>query len=87
MWPNEGAASKPNEDHQAKKSHQGCKKKGAKILQKNFLNSLLTTAASDFKKNNKAVLGNHNKMKTFLFLLSFLKNPIVINKKTGEPGG
>ena len=42
---------------------------------------MLTTAASDFKKNNKEVLGNHNKMKTFSFLLSFLKNLIAIKKK------
>ena len=70
MWPNEGAASKPNEDPQAKKSHQGCKKKsGAETLKKNFLNSMLTTAASDFKKNNKEVVGDHNKMKSFFFLL------------------
>lgn len=81
MWPNEGAASKPNEDPQAKKSHQGCKKKsGAKTL-KNFWNSLLTTAASDFKKNNTEVIGNHNKIKSFFFLPSFLKNPLMINKK------
>ena len=42
---------------------------------------MLTTAASDFKKNNKEVVGDHNKMKSFFFLLSFLKNPLVINKK------
>ena len=70
MWPNEGAASKPNEDPQAKKSHQGCRKKiWCENIEKNFLNSLLTTAASDFKKNNKEVLGNHNMMKTFFLLL------------------
>ena len=57
------------------------KKSGAKTLKKNFLNSLLTTASSDFKKNNKDVLGNHNKMKTFFFLLSFLKKALMINKK------
>ena len=42
---------------------------------------MLTTAASDFKKNNKEVVGDHNKMKSFFFLLSFLKNPLMINKK------
>ena len=42
---------------------------------------MLTTAASDFKKNNKEVVGDHNKMKSFFFLLSFLKNPLLINKK------
>ena len=72
MWPNEGATSKPNDDSQARKSYQGCKentKNWCEQIAKNFLNSLLTTAASDFKKNNKGVLGNHNMMKTFFFLL------------------
>ena len=50
-------------------------------IEKNFLNSMLTTAASDFKKNNKQVLGDHNTMKSFFFLPSFLKNPLMINKK------
>ena len=67
MWPNEGAASKPNEDSQAEKSDQGCKEnkkdRVRKNCKKNFFNSLLTTAASDFKKNNNEVLGNHYKMK------------------------
>ena len=62
------------------------KKNGCEKMQKNFINSLLTTAASDFKKNNNEVIGNQNKIKSFFFLLSFLKNPIVINKK-GEPSG
>ena len=56
------------------------KKSGAKKLEKNFFDSLLTTAASDFKKINNEVLGNHNKMNTFLFLRRFFKNPIVITK-------
>ena len=88
MWPNEGAASKPNEDSQAEKSYQGCKenkKSGSEKTKKNFFNSLLTTAASDFKKINNEVLGNHNKMNMFFFLRRFLKNPIVItNKKVNQ---
>ena len=87
MWPNEGAASKPNEDPQAKKSHQGCRKKiCCENTEKNFLNSLLTTAASDFKKNNNEVLGNHYKMNKKILLPLFLKNPLTINKKS-EQGG
>ena len=47
----------------AKKTKKnGCEKTG-----KNFFNSLLTTAASDFKKINNEVLGNHNKMNMFSF--------------------
>ena len=57
------------------------KKTGATKMQKNFSNSLLTTAASDFKKNNNEVIGNHNRITGFFLLLSFLKNPIVIKKK------
>ena len=46
---------------------------------------MLTTAASDFKKINNEVLGNHNKMNMFFFLRRFLKNPIVItNKKVNQ---
>ena len=74
MWPNEGAASKPNEDSQAEKSYQGCKenkKIGCEKMKKIFFDSLLTTAASDFKKINSEVLGNHNKMNTFFFLRRF----------------
>ena len=61
-------------------------KKSETKLQKNFLTSLLTTAASDFKKNNNEVLGNHYKMNKKILLPLFLKNPLTINKKS-EPGG
>ena len=61
-------------------------KKRVRKNAKNFSNSLLTTAASDFKKNNNEVIGNHNRITRFFLLLSFLKNPIVIKKK-GEPNG
>ncbi len=88
MWPNQKSCVQIQRGSSSKEIPSGMQKKSrAKILKKNFLNSLLTTAASDFMKNNKEVLGNHNKMKTFFFLLSFLKNPIMINKKTSEPGG
>ena len=85
MWPNEGAASKPNEDSQAEKSYQGCKEnkkdRVRKNWKKNFFNSLLTTAASDFKKINNEVLEKRNKMNSFFFLRRFLKIPIAITKK------
>ena len=89
MWPNEGAASKPNEDPQAKKSHQGCKKKksGAETLKKNFLSSMLTTAASDFKKNNKEVVGDHNKMKSFFLFAIVFEKSLNDQQKKSEPGG
>ena len=61
-------------------------KKSETKLQKNFLTSLLTTAASDFKKNNNEVLGNHYKMNKKILLPLFLKNHLTINKKS-EPGG
>ena len=89
MWPNEGAASKPDEDCQAEKSDQRCKenkKNGCEKIGKNFFDSLLTTAALDFKKINNEVLGNHNKMNSFFFLRRFLKNPIAITKKS-KPSG
>ena len=35
MWPNEGAASKPNEDSQAEKSYQGCKENKKDRVRKN----------------------------------------------------
>ena len=82
--PTKGATFEPNEDSQAKKSDQGCKetkKNGCVKMQKNFFNSLLTTAASDFKKNHNEVVGNHNKMKSVFFLRLILKNPLVITKK------
>ena len=36
MWPNEGAASKPNEDSQAEKSYQGCKENKKDRVRKNW---------------------------------------------------
>ena len=78
MWPNEGATSKPKEDSQARKSYQGCKenkKKRVRKNAKNFSNSLLTTAASDFKKNNNEVIGNHNRIMSFFpFAIVFEKS-------------
>ena len=63
-----------------RKQKNGCEKKIEKI----FFNSLLTTAASDFKKINNEVLGNHNEMNSFFFLRRFLKNPIAITKKINQ---